>query len=165
MANEEQSEIPLRPIYDITNLPLGERIQLQQMAGDGAHIEAATYSDLLPTGVYGRCLLVLTDKEIFTASNGTSEQRIPLDEIASVHCRDFVGNGLLEVRTKDGRRIELIRYSKTLAESFEEIAGWINRKLSVSEDELEDHEEKLSRVSGPKEQRGTYRCQNCGFPL
>jgi len=165
LAKEEQLEIPLRPIYDVKGLPPGERIQLERMAGTGARIKAAAYSDLLPSGVYGRCVLVLTDKEIFAASDGRCERRIPLKEIFSIHCRDFVGNGLLEAQTTDGHLIELIRYSKTLAESFEEIARRINDKLSLSEDELQKNEEKLSRVSGPKEQRGTYRCPNCGFPM
>jgi len=146
-------------------MPTAERRQLQRMAGPGQRMKAVVDSDLLSSGQYGRSRLVVCDKQLFVAENGAAGQRVPIDRVASAYCRDFVGNGLLEVRTKDGRRHEVIRYSKTMAESFQEITDRINKTLEVSEDELQAQEEEVAKTSGPREEKATCRCPNCGHPL
>ena len=124
-------------------------------------------SDLLSTGKYGRSRLVFCDDEVFVEEDGraAANTRVGLSEVALACCRDFVGNGQLELRTKDGKRRELIRYSKTVAGAFQQISQEINKTLDVSEDDLMAQEEEVAKTSGPRETKGTHRCPNCGHPL
>ena len=165
MDVSEEGEAALRPIYQINDLPEEERGELERLAGPDAPIEAVVHSDLLFSGKYGRSRLVLCAKSIFVTENRAVQKRIALDQVATAYCRDFVGNSLFEVRTKSDERIPLIRYTKTLAESFQEIADRINGRLHVSDEEVVAHEEEAAKISGPKEEKPTYRCPNCGHPL
>lgn len=165
LASVKDAEPSLSPIYHLDEIPRKERDDLQRMAGPRAQIRAVVDSDLLSSGHYGRCRLIVCEHEVFVEERGVSDKRLALDQMVSACCRDFVGNGALEVKTKDGRRVELIRYSKTLAESFQEITERLNQTLQVSEDALQAQEEELAKTSGPKEQKATYRCPNCGHPL
>jgi ATP-binding cassette subfamily B protein len=48
---------------------------------------------------------------------------------------------------------------------MQELADKINIKLGYSHEEITAHKEEADNVSGPKENTGTYRCVNCGYPL
>ena len=158
-------EPSLSPIYCVDELPPKEREELERLAGPADRMRTVVDSDLLSSGQYGRCRLIVCDRTLFVEENGERGERIPLADVSSTCCRDFVGNGLLEVRTRDGRRHEVIRYSKTTSESFQEISEQINRTLSLSDEEVSAQEEEVAKTSGPKEAKGTYRCPNCGYPL
>ena len=163
----KEPEPSLSPVYQLEDIPRDERRDLQRIAGPQAHIQAVVDSDLLSSGHYGRSRLVLCDRELFVEENGlpVADKRVALGQMASTCCRDFVGNGQFEVRTKDGGRLELIRYSKTMTESFQEISERINQTLHVSDDALQAQEEEVAKTSGPREEKVTYRCPNCGHPL
>ena len=158
------AEPSLRPIYSVHEISDDDRAVLARIAGPTAKIRAVAYSDLLLNGHYGRSCLIVTEEEIVAGEIGAETKRLPLDGLASVVCRDFIGNGLIQGRLDDDRRVDLLRYSKTLTDTFSEIADYINKKLNLSEDELEAQEEAAAKVSGPKEER-TYRCPTCGYPL
>jgi len=146
-------------------LPAPERRVLEEIVGPEARIEVIVDSDLLLNGLYGHSRLVLCHDRLLVVQDGAAAASVPLAEIHSAYCKDYVGNGLLEVRTTDGRRMELIRYSKTKADAFQEIVDRVNRRLQLSEDELAAQEEEVAKLTGPKEERITYRCPNCGYPL
>ena len=158
------AEPTFRPIYSVEELSDDERYALRRIVGPTPKIRAVAYSDLLLNGQYGRSCLIVTEDEIIAGEIGAETKRLPLDGIASVVSRDFIGNGLIQARLDDDRRVDLLRYSKTLTDTFAEIAGYINKRLNVSDDELEAQEEEVAKVSGPKEER-TYRCPTCGYPL
>jgi len=158
-------EPSLRPVYSLDEISPRERRRLRGLVGSGRSIVAVVYSDLLYSGRYGRSCLVVCQDEVLVLEEDGRRRRVRLDKVASAQCLEFVGNGLLQVRMKDGRRASLVRYSKTLADAFQEIAARINRMLEVSEDELQRYEEEVAKVSGPKEEKPTYRCPNCGHPL
>ena len=158
------AEPALRPAYSLEDLSAEEQEELLRVVGAATRVKAVVYSDLLSSGRYGLSRLLVCDDELIVTEAEQIAKRVPLDDVASAQCRDFVGNAILQLRLKDGRRVELIRYSKTRSDAFEEITGHINRLLDVSEDDLEAHEEETAKVSGPKEER-TYRCPNCGHPL
>jgi len=162
---EPDADAPLKPIYCLDDIPVVEREQLQRLAGETATIRAVVHADILPGGQYGRSTFVLADGQMLVVAGGRVQRKVSLDDVGSVQCRDFVGNGLLEVRTTAGRRIELIRFSRTLSDAFQEIADRINRDLRVDEDEIEAERERVAKISGPKEEKPTYRCPNCGHPL
>ncbi len=136
---------------------------LRKLLGE-APIEAVVDSDLMVAGTYGQSRLVLGDERVWVIEHGVVIRQVALADLASLHCREFVGNGLLEARIADDRRLELIRYSNTMADAFGEIAERVNRRLSVNEDELEAKQDEIASVSTGAE-RPTYRCPNCGHPL
>lgn len=141
-----------------------ERLRLERLTG-GRRIDAIVDSDLLLAGRYGHSRLVLYESGVLVVEDDAIVKQVRLKDVASAHCRDFVGNGALEFRTTDDRRIEIIRYSKTMSDAFGELARRINESLQVSEEELEARDDEIARVSGPKGGSPTYRCPNCGYPL
>ena len=164
LASAKEPEPSLTPIYSLDELPQEERQELERIAGPERELRAVVDSDLLFDGHYGRSRLLICDDQLLVAENGRAERRVALGRVASAHCRDFVGNGVLEVHTKKGRKVELIRYSRTMSDSFQQIVERINSSLDLSEDELEAQEEEVAKTSGPKEET-TYRCPNCAHPL
>jgi len=151
-------------VRNIEDIPKDERKQLQSLTAN-QDIQAIVYSDLLFSGRYGHSRLLLTGEQILVIEGGEIVQSVRLDEVTSAYCRDFVGNGLLEVHLNNGRRLEMIRYSKRMSDPFQEVASRVNKELHLSEDEMEAQEDKVAKISGPKEEKPTYRCPNCGHPL
>lgn len=120
-------------------------------------------SDMNLGGNYVNSWLIVTPREIHVVSDGDLKVRYSRDEVAYVHSADYVGNGLLEGELQDGGQVPLIRFSKTLSDQFEEAEGEINRILGyeLSQEEKDEKQE----ASGPSEEKLTYRCPNCGYPL
>lgn len=152
-------------IEELSELPPSERKRIQDLTGDGEFVAAAE-SDMLPDGAFGRVLVVLLDDRVVVLDPGGEVLvQTLLEPLASAHCRDFVGNAVLEARSDDGRRIELARYSKSRAVAFSDLAERLNGRLGVSDDELQAQQDRIAKVSGSREEAPTYRCPNCGHPL
>jgi ATP-binding cassette subfamily B protein len=145
-------------------LPEEEHEGLKEVM-DGEPVRAVIDCDLRFSGQYGHSHLVLGDRRLALVENGRIHVSVDLSDVATAYCKDYVGNALLEVRLKDDRRIEVARYSKTMAEAGQQLAERINRTLNVSDEEIEAETEQASKISGPKEDKPTYRCPNCGHPL
>jgi ATP-binding cassette subfamily B protein len=150
-------------VRDVTLLPEDEQEKLADIVGAGIPVRAVVYSDLLLSGRFGRSRVILTDGDIISAPDSERAVRFPLESIALVSCREFVGNGVLEARQKDDKRRELARFSRTYGEAFQEFAREANRALGLSDTELRASEEEGSL--GTKDGDRTYRCPNCGHPL
>ncbi len=78
-------------------------------------------------------------------------QAIPLDEIESVRIRQLVGASVLEACLHDGRIVELIRYSSTLASLF----GQVKLRLDAL----------LNDEPTPPFERKQQVCEYCGRPI
>jgi len=159
-----ETEEPERHFHRLEELPDAEQQQLTSIA-NGQAVRAVADSDLLFSGEYGSARLVVLDEEVLTLEGGQVVRRVPLGDVKAVHCRGFVGNGALDLHTNDGRRVEAIRFSKSKAEQFNDIAELVNASLGTSAEELEAGQEEAAKASGPAEDRPTYRCPNCGYPL
>jgi len=164
MGSETADERSNRLIRDVKDLPRDELRTLEGLIGR-QNIRGVVDADLLASGHYGHSRLVLCEGRVFVLEDGRVLHDIPLDDVVSAHTRDFVGNGALELRTKAGRSMELIRYSKSKAETFLATADLLNRSLDATEEEVEARNEQIAKVAGPKEAPPTYRCPNCSHPL
>jgi ABC-type multidrug transport system fused ATPase/permease subunit len=160
----ENEDPPLPGVYTLDALPEEQADVLRSAAGPDQEIRAVVDSDLLDHGYFGLTHVLLTDEELLVIRAGVKERAVRLDKIASAHAVEYVGNGQLQLWMKDGGRPYLVRYSKSLANAFEDMAAQINRKLGLSSQELLDRDAQAARVGGPKEQRA-YRCPNCSHPL
>ncbi|MFW6279848.1 MAG: ABC transporter transmembrane domain-containing protein [Planctomycetota bacterium] len=120
-------------------------------------------SDMNLQGQYEDARLVITSDEIRSECSGEIEARHDRDEVEYVFITQYVGNGQLEARLKDGREVPLLRFSKTLADQFEEEQEEINSILGGERSQEEKDEQR--ELAGPTEEKLTYRCPNCGYPL
>jgi hypothetical protein len=135
--------------------------RLHSILAHEIEIDAVVHSDLKPDGSFGEASVVLHDDGITVIEDGELARQQPKFELDSVLCRDFVGNGVLEAKLAGDRRVELARYSRTYADAFQEFHRLANEALGVSQEQLEERNEKVEKVSGPKEESHTYRCPNC----
>ena len=122
-------------------------------------------SDILPSGLYGKNFIVEGPDRILHISEGKLAQTVRYDDISEIISRDFVGNGVLEARSKNGARIEIARFSRTISDLISELALSVNRTLGHSDQKLTEIQDQVSKVSGPSQAEGTYRCPTCGYPL
>jgi hypothetical protein len=164
-GQSSEDEVSIHLIRTVDQLSKAEKEVLQKNDIQLDIVEAVLSSDINPNGNYEHNLVVLSERRLCDVGEGNLYQSVPLGEIERAMARDFVGNGILELRTKDGKRLEFARYSKTLSDSMQELADKINIKLGYSHEEITAHKEEADNVSGPKENTGTYRCVNCGYPL
>lgn len=151
-------------VRDVRLLPEEEQENLAGITGEGIAIRAVVYSDLLLSGRFGRARLILTDSDLISAPDGEPPVRHPLEQFALIYCRDFVGNGQMEARRKDDKRVELARFSRTYSEAFQEFARDVNHAMGLSDKDLSAWENE-GGGPGSKESTRTYRCPNCGHPL
>jgi len=163
LGGKKDSEPPLGSVRTADQLSPEELHALEGLVPRGARIQAVAESDLLASGHYGRCRVVLCEGKVVVEEDGAVRDAVSLDQVASASCRDFVGNGALELALRDGRHVELARYSRRVSECFEDVARRINASVGFDAEAAEADE--APRASGPREAKGTYRCPNCGYPL
>ncbi|MFW6457622.1 MAG: ABC transporter transmembrane domain-containing protein [Planctomycetota bacterium] len=136
---------------------------------EGAHSELpddviySIESDMNLEGRYEKSCLKITEDEFLIQTDGELEARYNRDDVAYVVSSDYVGNGQLEAQLKNGGEVPLLRFSKTLSDQFEEAEEEINHLLGyeLSQEEKDEQHE----TAGPSEEKLTYRCPNCGYPL
>jgi len=135
------------------------------MAAD-EQVEVAAAGDVLPDGQFGVSWLLATDRRLAVVEPSDDEIELrlemPLDGIDGVEFEGYVGGGVLYAR-RSGERVELIRFSRTLSDLFQETRDQIVGALrehgrglepsAAGEGEHERHEPARSR------------CPTCGRPL
>ena len=112
------------PVLD-ESLPIGpkeelpEAIQqyLDSISEQKEDIRVAVPSDMSLEGDFKDCWLVATDKRIFVVNGDHSQNpelvhEVPIADVNDVTLKNYIGNGILEVKTSKGF-IELLRFSKT----------------------------------------------------
>ncbi|MFW6151858.1 MAG: ABC transporter transmembrane domain-containing protein [Verrucomicrobiota bacterium] len=162
MAEENEA---FKISYKWDELSEEERGRLRRVLPQGLSIRLAAYSDLCIYGTYGQSVLIVTDKEFLVEEKNRVLKSVELSDVAAVYYGDFVGNGVLGVTTRNEERIELVRYSRTLSESFEALCGELNSDLGVKRSKAEEQKDELAKIAGAKEEREAYRCPKCGHPL
>ena len=158
-------DLPLPSLQKLQDLSASDQQAIRNALGWGADIHHVLILDILPSGIYGKNYLVVEDNHLCVVADGSVSQSLSLEEISEIQGRDFVGNGVLEARKKNGEKIEVARYSRTLSDSVKELTRLVREKLGYPESELGEQQETLARASGPREDMGTYRCPSCGYPL
>ena len=164
-STEDSNEGPIGPTTCFGDLPERVRSLLQSCGVDSDTLAAVVAIDMLPNGTFGRCWIAVGPDALLVVSEEEVLSRTAFDAVDTAQSRDFVGNGLLEVRTRDGRRLELARYSRTHTDAVQELVRALNRKLGKSESEIEQGEQQATKVAGTQHEGGTYRCPVCGYPL
>ncbi|MFW5815085.1 MAG: ABC transporter transmembrane domain-containing protein [Spirochaetota bacterium] len=162
---EGSSEGPIGPSLSPDDLPEQVRSLLESAGIAPDTVEAMVAVDMLPNRTFATCRIVVAGDALLVIDDETIYSRTALDSIDKVQSRDFVGNGLLEVRTTDGRRLELARYSRTHTDAVQELVRAVNRRLGKSESEIEESEQQATKAGATKHEGGTYRCPVCGYPL
>ena len=161
---KSEDEVPLHSVKRYDELSAEDRESVAAMIDDPESIDHLIASDMLPSGQFGTSFIVICEDAIRVISPGEIHSEIAITEIQDVQSRDFVGNGALEVRTTDGRKIEIARFSRTMSESVQEFTRVLGRRLGMSDVEIEETE-LVGKVAAPKQDSGTYRCPTCSYPL
>ena len=69
LGGAKDVEPSLSPIYRLEDIPAEDREELQRIAGPTDRMTAVVDSDLLASGQFGRCRLVVCDRQIFVEEN------------------------------------------------------------------------------------------------
>ena len=157
------SEETIGPKQELPKALEGEFGKILQQ---GENIHVAVPSDMNLDGDFEDCWLVATDKRIFVF-NGNHSQRpelvheLLIEDIKDVSLRNYVGNGILEVKTAD-KAIELLRFSKT-AFRENDIAEVPNAIDLLRERNGQKVEKRRGHGGGREHsRREAHRCEKCG---
>jgi ABC-type multidrug transport system fused ATPase/permease subunit len=107
-------ESPLSPPPEV-------EASIRRMLSEGEDVLYYALSDIEASGCYGNRWLFVTNKRVITITPGRELREIPLAHIISVEVHDYLGNGEVEVLTKNGHE-ELIRFSRSRVEDFRKAA-------------------------------------------
>ncbi|MGB9596918.1 MAG: ABC transporter transmembrane domain-containing protein [Candidatus Poribacteria bacterium] len=121
----------------------------------------AVPSDMNIEGVFEDWWLLATEKRILVFNTDHKQKaelvkEIPINDIQEVKIKNYVGNGILEVKTKE-KAIELIRFSRTALykNGIVEVPKAIDRLREINGYVIEKKSEgHIQKHSG--------RCQKCG---
>ncbi|MHB9107292.1 MAG: ABC transporter transmembrane domain-containing protein [Armatimonadota bacterium] len=140
------------------NSTLPDGIQLDES------IRLCAEADLHPDGSLGDEWLVVTEANLLVFSkNGTGiEQRfnLPLSEVSEPKVANLVGGGALEV-TKDGKPLELLRFTNRRSPDFATAAGVLEKWLKGETAELPEQEAQKCPKCGMPLEKGTKVCPFC----
>ncbi|HEX5323453.1 MAG TPA: hypothetical protein VFW40_06685, partial [Capsulimonadaceae bacterium] len=116
-------------------------------------------SDMAADGSFGERWLVVDERHlrVFSPSDdgpARLDLDVPLDELREARAEMLVGNGALELITKDGRVLQAVRYTQALAPQFNGAARALESFIkgeTPPDSVLEGFERKF--------------CKKCGLPL
>lgn len=145
-----------------------ERVLEEHLNGDQRKLVVG--SDLTLEGAYGRAWLVATPHRLLTINRHPDRRyevhELPLEDIERLEKQEFIGNGALLAHTPQGTR-ELIRYSLTLADKFDEAKDVLERLIREAKGQEEGEEALELPRSARREKRLRQkgRCPSCGRAL
>jgi len=159
------SEEPL-PIVPKEELPEEIQKEFDSISKPQEEIRVAVSSDMNIDGVFEDSWLLATDKRILVFSGDHYKRpelihEVPIVDVNEVKLKNYVGNGVLEVKTAD-KAVELLRFSKTAfhKNGIAEIPRAIDHLREKNGQKVEkrkghDHERE-------RDHRRGHRCEKCG---
>ena len=108
---------------------IGKR--LHELKVDPKELYLTISADISKEGLFGERWLLVNKERLFVLS--TNEEKasldydLPLSKIKEIRAEPLVGNGVLEVRTKEEQTIELLHYSNALERKFTRVATKIQK--------------------------------------
>ena len=136
----------------IEPLPVSVECELRKINKHNNAAQLAVSTDIDGSGKFGERWLVATKDHAYVflpeGENARLLHEIPLKDISEVNAEFLVGSGVLEIAV-NGKTIDLLHYSHTLAPRFNKVARILE---SLSKDEE-------IPTSTNEEER---RCENCG---
>jgi ATP-binding cassette subfamily B protein len=159
------SEEPL-PIGPKEELPELVQEKFDSVSEPQEDIRVAVSSDMDLEGAYEDSWLLATNKRILVFSGNHYKppdliHEMPIADVNEVKLKNYVGNGVLEVKTAD-KAVELLRFSKTAfhKNGIAEVPKAIDRLREQNGHAVEKrkgHDDESERERG----RG-HRCEKCG---
>lgn len=135
---------------------IGKR--LYELKVDPKELCLTISADISKEGLFGERWLLVNKERLFVLStNGEKaslDYNLPLSNIKEIKAEPLVGNGVLEIRTKEEQAIELLHYSNALERKFTRVATKI-QKIIKNEEDLREEEDEFEE---------DY-CPNCGLIL
>lgn len=125
-------------------IPESIQTKLSSLLEDGESVHIAASSDMRYDGSYKNSWLFVTDKRLMILDPSLAMQ-VDLEEIGSVKVKNFVGDGVLEVEAS-GDTIDVLRFSRSLADKFVELAPAIEELA----DEQKPIEERVKKAKEAK---------------
>jgi len=147
--------------------PLPENIlsELRKIAGPGEEAQLAVSTDIDGGGKFGERWLVATKDYayVFLPDGETAQvlHAVPLKDISEVNAEFLVGSGVLEVGV-DGKVIDLLHYTHTLASRFSKVAKALEslcKNESIPEDDGD--EDRRCDTCGRLLAEGSKVCPAC----
>jgi len=140
------------------NTTLPEGIQLDES------IRLCAEADLHPDGSLGDEWLIVTEANllVFSRNGAGIEQRVnlPLSEISEPKVENLVGGGAFEV-TRDGKPLELLRFTNRRSPDFAAAAGVLGKWLKGEAAELPEEESRQCPKCGMPLEKGSKVCPFC----
>ncbi|TVR60375.1 MAG: hypothetical protein EA426_05000, partial [Spirochaetaceae bacterium] len=123
-------EKPLHTSQTFETLSKPDQQTLVSCGISPSEIEEIIVSDITPTGEYGKSYVIRCGTRIVVIADGVVTTSTAISDIAEIFNRDFVGNGVIEFRMNDRRKIEIARYSRTLSDAVDDFIRTTNAAIA-----------------------------------
>lgn len=89
---------------------------IRSLGSEKAPIRFAIVGEISKAAKYSTCVLLATDSEIFTYDFGSGEESVhyAFSDVESIYCKRMYGNGMMRVKTVDGKTNDLFRFTFTV---------------------------------------------------
>ena len=89
---------------------------IRSLGSEKAPIRFAIVGEISKAAKYSTCVLLATDSEIFTYDFGSGEESVhyAFSDVKSIYCKRMYGNGMMRVKTVDGKTNDLFRFTFTV---------------------------------------------------
>ncbi|UCH33230.1 MAG: ABC transporter ATP-binding protein, partial [Armatimonadota bacterium] len=154
------------------DLPQEIRAWAEEWLAADERIEVAAAGDVMPDGRFDVSWLVVTNRRLAVLEFDEEDddvlvrRELGLDQLDAVEFEHYVGGGLLNA-LRDGERTELIRFSRTLSDLFEDARDQITAQLREHgrAEAPRGVEERGAEGEHGRTEGGRSRCPTCGRPL
>ncbi|MBD3183881.1 ATP-binding cassette domain-containing protein [Candidatus Poribacteria bacterium] len=154
------------PIIPKEEMPRSIQEYVDRISGNGSKLQVAVFSDMNVEGDFEDCWFLATDEKIHVLNGNNFKTPKPIyelhiSEIEEINLKNYVGNGILEVKIQ-GKALEILRFSKTAfrENQIDEIPRVVNRlmeRYGKPSDKDKGHGRDFGH--GRKDVR---RCEKCG---
>ena len=135
--------------------------KLEATIGDGEPLLFAVVGDLSLQSRYARCVLAVTDRQIYgfdnTLENGVKSHSF--ESIKKARVKRYYGNAILIFSDKEDNRVNFLRFSYREAPLFDAAAGYIGAVAGGN-----NREEELGNIEASFEKQFRF-CPKCGRAL
>ncbi len=137
-CEEKKMNVPFLTNQKLTDSQIQTILSL---SGEEEPVLFAVVGEISHNAQYGKCVLLATSSRLFTYDFAKSicSERYAFEDIEEIYNKRMYGNGIMRLKTRDGKRCDLFRFTFTVTALCDAVLSYVTdiRDGSAPEDALD----------------------------